>query len=65
MDMKRICWCFALAIQKHIEFAKGHLFLDEIFKAQEMNESDNEPMEFSYELEDEFKIDFDKIALEQ
>ena len=59
LDLKQICYCLAKALNKHIEFSKGHLFLDDLKKS----ESNPVNLEFSYKLDPKMKIDIDKAKL--
>jgi len=53
LDLKQICYCLAQALLKHIEFSRGHIFLDEL--QLEHSETD---IEFSY-MQGELKIDLE------
>jgi hypothetical protein len=66
LTIEGICDCFSVAIMRHIEFAKGREFIDDvegfsISKSAVVKELTN----FSYNFKDELKIDFDKIQLEK
>ena len=56
LDLKQICYCLAQALQKHIQFSKGHFFLDEI---KSSTGEGVDQMEFSYNLGKDMKIDLD------
>jgi hypothetical protein len=30
LDLKQICFCLARALNRHIEFSRGYLFLDDL-----------------------------------
>jgi hypothetical protein len=30
LDLKQICFCLAKALNKHIDFSKGYLYLDDL-----------------------------------
>lgn len=60
LDLKQICFCLAQGLNKHIQFSKGHLFLEELkAKKDEVDQVD-----FSYNL-GELKIDFEKQKKEK
>jgi hypothetical protein len=47
IDLKNIIRCLAHAVQRHIDYSKGFLFIEEL---EDVNE------EFSYQFKDELKI---------
>jgi hypothetical protein len=53
LDLKQICYCLAQALNKHIQFSRGELFLDDLKLLNQM-EADNSQVgndiEFSYHL---------------
>ena len=66
MDVKQICYCLANALLKHIEFAQGFYFLDDLqhylkaTKGPDVSPSGKE-LEFTYDLGDNMKIDIEGI----
>jgi len=50
LDLKQICYCLAHALMKHIEFAKGAAFTEDLGK---------DALDFSYALGDDLKIDIE------
>lgn len=59
LDLKQICFCLAQGLNKHIQFSKGHLFLNDL-KNNKVDE-----VEFSYDLGKDLKIDVEKIKAEK
>ena len=58
LDLKQICYCLAQALNKHMEFSKGHFFLDELKKeGEQSNTLVGDKVEFSYNLGPDLKID--------
>lgn len=65
--MKQICYCLANALLKHIEFAQGFYFLDDLqaylkaVKGPEECDPSGKDLEFTYDLGDKMKIDIEGI----
>ena len=57
LDLKQICFCLAQALNKHIQFSKGHLFLNDL----KNKKAAPEEVEFSYNLGKNMQIDVQRI----
>ena len=60
LDLKQICYCLAQALSKHIEFSKGHFFLDDLKKFNQYQMANDQDIEFSYNMGG-MKIDIDAL----
>ena len=58
LDLKQICYCLARALMRHIEFSRGHFFLDDLKNEAKKHQVDD--LEFSYNLGAQLKIDVDE-----
>lgn len=63
LDVKQICYCLAHALLKHIEFAQGFYFLDDLqsFLKAIKPEPSGKELEFTYDLGENMKIDIEKV----
>ena len=60
LDLKQICYCLAQALNKHIQFSKGEIFLDDLKQRTKMEAENSQvgnDIEFSYNLKADMKID--------
>jgi hypothetical protein len=57
LDLKQICFCLAQGLNKHIQFSKGHLFLDDLKNKKAVPDE----VEFSYNLGKNMQIDVQRI----
>ena len=61
LDLKQICYCLAQALNKHIKFSRGNLFLDDLKQQikldKDSKEMDGNIIDFSYKIKEPLKID--------
>lgn len=65
LDLKQICYCLARALARHIEFSRGHFFLDDLKVMRKQNETKVENLDFSYNLGKDLKIDIEEAKKKQ
>jgi len=50
LDLKQICYCLAHTLMKHIEFSRGHYFLEDLQRSQDQSQPSGKQLEFTYNL---------------
>ena len=63
IELEKMSYCLALAVEKHIQFGRGHLFLSDLALGMKKMESESltaEEMRFSYKFSNPLKIPMDK-----
>lgn len=58
LDLKQICFCLAKALNKHLDFSKGQMFLDDLQRIEDSEQQ--KAFEFSYKLGADMRIDLDE-----